>query len=261
LAIKHGQIEQALRRIAKLSPGEIRPITPSPKPFGYRNRISVHSDGGRVGFFQKGSRSVVDISNCLIATESVNTKLRAFRDTRPPEGAHLTLRENDEATTFSQTNDEVAQLLLDFVRSRVHGPVVVDGYCGSGFFAHDLAAAVEKVIGIDWSRQAIRQAEKTAGSNETYLCGDIGKLLDQVLAAEHPDTVIIDPSATGISDEAASALNRHAPPHLIYVSCNPATFARDLHRLSDRFQVQEIQPFDMFPQTAEIEVVGVLQLA
>jgi 23S rRNA (uracil1939-C5)-methyltransferase len=59
----------------------------------------------------------------------------------------------------------------------------------------------------------------------------------------------------------ASALNRQTPPHLIYISCNPATFARDLQRLSERFQVQEIQPFDMFPQTAEIEVVGVLSSA
>jgi 23S rRNA (uracil1939-C5)-methyltransferase len=259
LAIKQRQIEQALRRIAKLSFGEIRPITPSPKPFGYRNRISVHSDDDRVGFFQKGSRIVVDISNCLLAAESVNAKLRDFRDTQPPAGTHVTLRENDEVTTFSQTNDEVAQLLLDFVRSRVQGPVVVDGYCGSGFFAHNLAAAVDKVIGIDWSQPAIRQAEKTAGPDETYLCGDIGELLDQVLAAEHPNTVILDPSATGISNEVASTLGCQPPPYLIYVSCNPATFARDLQRLSHRFRVQEIQPFDMFPQTAEIEVAGILE--
>jgi 23S rRNA (uracil1939-C5)-methyltransferase len=261
LAIKRKQIEQAVRRIAKLVDCEIRPITPSPKPFGYRNRISVHSDGDRVGFFQKGSRTVVDISNCLLASESVNAKLRVFRGTRPPAGAHVTLREDDEVTTFSQTNDEVAQLLLDFVCSRVQGSAVVDGYCGSGFFAHNLAAAVRKVVGIDWSGPAIRQAQKTAEPNETYLCGDIGELLDQTLAAEHPDTVILDPSATGLSQDVASALNRQTPPHLIYISCNPATFARDLQRLSERFQVQEIQPFDMFPQTAEIEVVGVLSSA
>ena len=148
---------------------------------------------------------------------------------------------------------------VDFVRSLVQGAVLVDGYCGSGFFAHNLAAAVDQVIGIDWSQPAIRQAEKTAGPGETYLCGDIGKLLDQVLTAEHPNTVILDPSATGISYEVASTLSRHPPPHLIYVSCNPATFARDLQRLSDRFRVQEIQPFDMFPQTAEIEVAGILE--
>jgi 23S rRNA (uracil1939-C5)-methyltransferase len=261
LAIKQKQTEQAVRRIAKLTDCDIRPIIPSPKPFGYRNRISVHSDGDRVGFFQKGSRTVVDIANCLLASETVNARLRAFRATRPPAGAHVTLRENDEVTTFSQTNDAVAQLLLEFVRSRVQGSVVVDGYCGSGFFAHNLAAVVEKVIGVDWSRPAIRQAQKAAGPNETYLCGEIGELLDQTLAAEHPDTVILDPSATGVSDEVVSALTRHTPPILIYVSCNPATFARDLQRFSHRFRTQEIQPFDMFPQTAEIEVAGILKPA
>src|SRR5258708_22867262 len=113
LAIKRKQIEQASRRIPKLVDCEIRPLTPSPKPFGYRNRISVHSDGARVGFFQKGSRTVVDISNCLLASESVNAKLRVFRCTQPPAGAHVTLREDDGVTTFSQTNDEVCHIILD----------------------------------------------------------------------------------------------------------------------------------------------------
>jgi 23S rRNA (uracil1939-C5)-methyltransferase len=259
LAIKQNQIEQALRRIARLSGCDVRPIKPSPKPFGYRNRISVHSDGENIGFFQKGSRNVVDISNCLLTSETVNTKLRAFRATRPAAGAHGTLRENEGITTFSQTNDEVAELLIEFIQSRVQGRVLVDGYCGSGFFSHRLTASVEKVIGIDWNQPAIRQAQQTATANETYLCGELSELLDQVLVAENPDTVIVDPSATGLSKEVIAILTSRAPPTLIYVSCNPATFARDLQSLADRFRIQEIQPFDMFPQTAEIEVVGVLE--
>ncbi|MBV9732087.1 MAG: class I SAM-dependent RNA methyltransferase [Verrucomicrobia bacterium] len=259
LAIKQGQIEQALRRIAKLSDCDVRPIKSSPKQFGYRNRISVHSDGENIGFFQKGSRNVVDIANCLLASETVNTKLRAFRASRPAADAHATLRENQEITTFSQTNDEVAELLIEFVQTQVKGPVLVDGYCGSGFFSHRLSASVEKVIGIDWNQPAIRQAQQTATANETYLCGELSELLDQVLVTESPDTVIVDPSATGLSEEVVAILVNRVPSSLIYVSCNPATFARDLQRLADRFRVQEIQPFDMFPQTAEIEVVGVLE--
>jgi tRNA/tmRNA/rRNA uracil-C5-methylase (TrmA/RlmC/RlmD family) len=259
LVIKQGQLEQALRRIGKLSGCDIRPIKPSPKPFGYRNRISVHSDGENIGFFQKGSRNVVDTSHCLLASETVNAKLRAFRSARPPEGAHATLRENEEITTFSQTNDEVAGLLVEFVQSQVKGPVLVDGYCGAGFFAHHLAAVVDKVIGIDWNQPAIRRAQDTATANETYLCGDLSELLDRVLIAEKPDTVILDPSATGLSEEVVAILANRVPPTLIYVSCNPATFARDLQRLSNYLRIREIQPFDMFPQTAEIEVVGVLE--
>jgi 23S rRNA (uracil1939-C5)-methyltransferase len=259
LTIKQSQVEQALRRIAKLPDFEVQPIKSSPKSFGYRNRISIHTDGDKIGFFQKGNRTVVDISHCLLASETVNAKLSAFRATRPPAGAHATLRENEGITTFSQTNDEVARLLVQFVRSQVKGPVLVDGYCGSGFFAHHLATQVEKAVGIDWSQPAIRQAQKKAAPNETYLCGDLSELLDQVLATENPDTVILDPSATGLSDEVVATLVSRVPPALIYVSCNPSTFARDLHRLSHRFRIREIQPFDMFPQTAEIEVVGVLE--
>jgi 23S rRNA (uracil1939-C5)-methyltransferase len=259
LAIKQNQIEQALRRIAKLSGLDVRPIKPSPKPFGYRNRISVHSDGENTGFFQKGSRNVVDISNCLLASEPVNTKLRDFRAARPVADAHATLREHEEITTFSQTNDEVAELVFEFVEGRVRGPVLIDGYCGSGFFSHRLAASLEKVIGIDWNQPAIRQAQQTATANETYLCGELSELLDQLLVVESPDTVIVDPSATGLSKEVITILASRVPPTLIYVSCNPATFARDLQSLADRFRIQEIQPFDMFPQTAEIELVGVLE--
>jgi tRNA/tmRNA/rRNA uracil-C5-methylase (TrmA/RlmC/RlmD family) len=259
LTIKQSQVEQALRRIAKLSGFAVHQIKSSPKSFGYRNRISIHSDGDKVGFFQKGNRTVVDISHCLLASETVNAKLSAFRATRPPAGAHATLRENEGITTFSQTNDEVARLLVEFVSSQVKGPVLVDGYCGSGFFAHHLATQVEKAIGIDWSQPAIRQAQKKAAPNETYLCGDLSELLDRVLATENPATVILDPSATGLSDEVVATLVSRVPLTLIYVSCNPATFARDLHRLSNRFRVREVQPFDMFPQTAEIEVVGVLE--
>ena len=259
LTIKQGQVEQALRRIAQLSDPVIRPIQASPNPFGYRNRISVHSDDQHIGFFRKGSRTIVDIPNCLLASEAVNEKLRVFRATRPPDGTHATLRENDQATTFSQTNDAVAKPLLEFVRSHVHGSTLLDGYCGSGFFGHDLARTVKKVIGIDWSEPAIRRAQETAHANELYLCGDLGELLEQVLEVENPDTMILDPSASGISEPVAAILRERPPAELIYVSCDPATFARDIKRLSSAFRVQEVQPFDMFPQTSEIEVVGILQ--
>ncbi|MBV8223920.1 MAG: class I SAM-dependent RNA methyltransferase [Verrucomicrobia bacterium] len=259
LIIKQNQVEQALRRIAKLPNPSVRPIQPSPKPFGYRNRIAVHADGEKVGFFKKGTRTVVDITKCLLASDTVDDKLREFRATRPAASAHVTLRENSQITTFSQTNDSVAQLLLEFVRRRIHGSTLIDGYCGSGFFGHNLAEAFKNVIGIDWNQSAIHQAQRTAGPNETYLCGDLGELLDQLLATESPDTVIVDPSATGISQEVAAALARRPPSILVYVSCDPATFARDTGRLSHRFQLLEVQPFDMFPQTAEIEVVGILK--
>jgi 23S rRNA (uracil1939-C5)-methyltransferase len=137
--------------------------------------------------------------------------------------------------------------------------VLIDGYCGSGFFAHHLAVVVDRVIGIDWNQPAIQRAQETATANETYLCGDLNELLDRVLVDEKPDTVILDPSATGLSEEIVTILASRVPPILIYVSCNPATFARDLQRLSNCLRIREIQPFDMFPQTAEIEVVGVLE--
>jgi 23S rRNA (uracil1939-C5)-methyltransferase len=260
LVIKQKQIAQALARIAKLSGFEVKPVVPSPKSFGFRNRIVVHCDQDKIGFFKKQSRTIVDIPQCLIASNAVNTKLREFRASRPRPGTHSTIRERDDVATFSQTNDGIGALLLEFVRAQVEGAIVLDAYCGAGFFAHELAESVEKVIGIDWSEPAIRRARRLANTtNETYLCGDAGELLDRILGKEKPSTIILDPSATGISEGVVASLTSRPPPKLIYVSCNPATFARDIHRLLPTFRLKIVQPFDMFPQTAEIEAVGVLE--
>jgi 23S rRNA (uracil1939-C5)-methyltransferase len=259
LAIKRQQIAQTLARIAKLSGFEVMPVVPSPNTFGFRNRIAVHCDQDKIGFFRKQSRIIVDIPHCLIASEAVNAKLREFRVSRPRPGTHSTIRERDDITTFSQTNDGVATLLLEFVRGQVNGPIVLDAYCGAGFFAHHLADSVEKVMGIDWSERATRRAQRSAYKNETYLCGDIGELLDRILNENSFSTVILDPSGTGLSEAVVGSLTRRPPGKLIYVSCHPASFARDIHRLSPAFRLQAVQPFDMFPQTAEIEVVGVLE--
>ena len=190
----------------------------------------------------------------------VNEALKELRATGLGEGKHRTLRGEGVPRTFTQTNDLIAGALLEFVAGQTVGETLIDAYCGFGFFGHAMGERLRSVIGIDWNEQAIKTARASARSNERYICGDVAGTIESLLVNDPPDTVILDPSADGIDDRVTDALVINPPKRLIYVSCNPATLARDLARLRNKFKIGGVQPFDMFPQTAEIEAVAVLDL-
>lgn len=262
LEIKSGQVTQMLKRLGGFEAPNVLPTVGSPKQYGYRNRITVHVQRGRVGFYQRGGHKLVDIDRCLLAADPVNEWLAAWRRRDLDDGVK-TIRENNNLTGFHQTNDSVAALLLNAVDEvfAAGGKRLVDAYCGSGFFAKQLAARYEHVIGIEWNTMAIESARATAGSNETYLAGDVAQHLDQVLgsAPDVPTHLILDPPAQGVNPPVCEALLRHPPAVIAYISCDPATLARDLKMLSSAYELVNAQPFDMFPQTAEIEVLAVLR--
>jgi tRNA/tmRNA/rRNA uracil-C5-methylase (TrmA/RlmC/RlmD family) len=259
LEIKRRQVVQLLERIGRITEVEVLPTFASQGSYGFRNRITVHATQSKIGFFEKNSREVVDVERCAIASPAVNEALKELRATGLAEGKHRTLRGAGVPRTFTQTNDFVAGALLDFVIRQVVGEVLVDAYCGAGFFAHTLAERLKRVVGIDWNESAIHVAREAAASNETYLCADVGEMIESLLATEQPGTVVLDPSAEGVDDRVTEALRNHPSNRLIYVSCNPATLARDLARLRSTYKIVTVQPFDMFPQTAEIEIAAVLE--
>jgi tRNA/tmRNA/rRNA uracil-C5-methylase (TrmA/RlmC/RlmD family) len=259
LELKRLQVEQALRRIGKLPEIVVPPVISGSKSYGFRNRITIHSDGRAIGFFRKRSRRIVDIARCALASDTVNAELAGLRRRGIAAGSHATVREDAAITTFTQTNDEVARKIVDYIQARAQGPVLVDAYCGSGFFAHRLASGFETVIGIEWNQLACDLAIRSALAHEKYYCGDVAELLPLVLQKNRVSTLLLDPPAEGLTKAVCAAIGEYPPGTVIYVSCNPATFARDLSRLGSRFSLSEVQPFDMFPQTAEIELAAFLK--
>lgn len=255
LELKVRQVEQAMRRIARLADPPMRPIVPSPSPYGYRNRITVHAEDNVVGFFRRDVHELMDIEQCPIAMPEVNGALIQLRASRPSDG-HYTLRAHSGPRVFAQTNDAVADAMSDYIASLLpaeHG-LLIDAFCGAGFFTKRLASKFERVIGIDWDRFAIDAARKESRPNETYIAGDVALELRRVVI---PDAaLIVDPPATGLTAEMRHAILDTMPSTVIYVSCNPPTLARDLAVLQSHFTIASITPFDMFPQTAEIEVVA-----
>jgi len=261
LAIKWRQVRDALQRIGKLKDVPMRPIIPSPDQYAYRNRITVHAQDGVIGFFRRDSHRLIDIERCPISSDEVNRTLTELRAQPYVRDGHYTLRALATARVFSQTNDAVANALRDLIVDLVppNQQLLIDAYCGAGFFAKALLDKFERVIGIDWDRFAIAAAKENASEKETYIAGDVETELLRPLESRRSTTLIVDPPATGLSAGVRKALIDLAPQTLIYVSCNPPTLARDLRDLQDKFIIESVTPLDMFPQTAEIEVVADLR--
>jgi tRNA/tmRNA/rRNA uracil-C5-methylase (TrmA/RlmC/RlmD family) len=183
--------------------------------------------------------------------------LAGLRAQNPRDG-HYTLRAESGPRVFSQTNDAVANVLRDLVVKMIPDgrELLIDAYCGAGFFAKALLPKFDRVIGIDWDKFAIHAAIATATEKENYIAGDVDLELSRALKdAPSPTVMIVDPPAIGLSPNARAAIVDLPPATLIYVSCNPPTLARDLKELGGRFTIESVTPLDMFPQTAEIEVV------
>jgi 23S rRNA (uracil1939-C5)-methyltransferase len=262
LAIKWRQVRDVLQRIGKLKEVPMRPIITSPEQYGYRNRITVHAQDSVVGFFRRDSNRLIDIEHCPISRQEVNRALADLRAQNVRDG-HYTLRASSGPRIFSQTNDAVANALHHLISQLIPAEqeLLVDAYCGAGFFAKRLLAKFVRVIGIDWDKFAIAAAQEHATAKETYIAGDIDIELGRALqeTALLKTTVIVDPPSTGLSANVRKTLVGLAPATLIYVSCNPATLARDLSDLQQKFTIKSVTPLDMFPQTAEIEVAVHLQ--
>jgi tRNA/tmRNA/rRNA uracil-C5-methylase (TrmA/RlmC/RlmD family) len=274
LAIKWRQVRDALQRIGKIKDVPMRPIVPSPKQYAYRNRITVHAQDGLIGFYRRDSHRLIDIEHCPISRDEVNRALAELRAQTYVRDGHYTLRTTSEPRVFSQVNDEVAHALRDLIVDLVppNQKLLIDAYCGAGFFAKSLLDEFERVIGIDWDRFAIAAAKENASEKEIYIAGDAeaveaavsaafspGDCKQRALGTSAPTTMIVDPPATGLSEGVRKAVMNLAPTTLIYVSCSPPTLARDLNELQPKFTINSVTPLDMFPQTAEIEVLVHLQ--
>jgi tRNA/tmRNA/rRNA uracil-C5-methylase (TrmA/RlmC/RlmD family) len=263
LAVKWRQAKETLRRIGGLKEPPMRPFIASPLEYEYRNRITVHVRDGVIGFFRRESNKLLDIERCSIGLNEVNERLAKLRASHPHDGDY-TLRASGAPRVFTQANEAVAAALLDLVDRMLDSAqgTLVDAYCGAGFFSKRLRPRFERVIGIDWDQHAIALAWEDATEKETYVAADVeaelGTRLSAIAPPSHEENiaVIVDPPAAGLSKATVQCLIEHKPGRLVYVSCNPATLARDLAMLNTAFRIDSVTPLDMFPQTAEIECVA-----
>ena len=166
--------------------------------------------------------------------------------------------------SFYQTNTEQAFHLYSVVRefARLTGyELVYDLYTGTGTIANFVAKHARKVIGIEYVPEAIEDAKVNSQlntiDNTLFYAGDMKDILNDDFIATHgrPDVIITDPPRAGMHPDVVKTILRAQPQRIVYVSCNPATQARDLQELDIAYKVQEVQPVDMFPHTPHVENV------
>lgn len=282
LALKHKQITDIFLRIGKISSSAIAPVVPCPQPYGYRNRVMIRSQwdkfkqGLNVGFLRHDNNLVVDIEDCKISEPAINKQLRQVRAHPPPKGGlKVVLRVAPDdwevpPDSFFQNNFFLLPELVRIVRQMVSSSgarLLVDAYCGVGFFALELAGLVERFVGIELDKHAIRSARANAvarqRTNGEFIAGTTEEQLPRVLekAGSAPVSIVLDPPRTGCLPEVLELLRRARPSQVIYVSCHPATLARDLNILCSGsvFELKQVSPLDMFPQTQHVECVAELR--
>ncbi len=171
--------------------------------------------------------------------------------------------------SFYQTNSHQAYELYKVARNfaQLTGEeVVYDLYTGTGTIAQFVAKQAKEVIGIEFVEDAIKDAKINAQvngiTNTKFYAGDMHKMLTPDFMRTHskPDVIITDPPRSGMHPKVLKMLLEIAAPRIVYVSCNPATQARDLEELDRKYVVKEIQPVDMFPHTHHVENVVLLEL-
>jgi tRNA/tmRNA/rRNA uracil-C5-methylase (TrmA/RlmC/RlmD family) len=279
LRLKQSQVIEIFKRLGKFDVLPVNPIIPCPMPYGYRNRIMIRSQLNKkenklnIGFLEEQSRIVVDIEECKLADAEINKELMNIRSHFTGRGGiKKVLRILPEGwevpeDSFFQNNfymlDELVKVVkqsIDFGRIKY----LVDAYCGVGFFGVSLAQDFKTVVGVECDRQAINAARLNARhrgfNNVEFIDGKTEEWLP-VLATRFPanqTAVLLDPPRTGCAVEVIRSILKIKPAQVIYVSCNPATLARDLNTLCDSkvYRLSGVTPLDLFPQTQHIECIA-----
>ena len=169
--------------------------------------------------------------------------------------------------SFFQTNTSQGLVLYRLVKNYASlkgNEILYDLYTGTGTIAIFLAGHASKVIGIESVDEAVADAKVNSCANKItntlFICGDMRKVLNEDLFKKegYPDVIITDPPRAGMHPDVIKSILAASPAKIIYISCNPATQARDISILSTQYEVSKVQPIDMFPQTYHIENVALL---
>lgn len=298
LRAKEEVVREQLRRIGRLDDAVVRPIVGAANPWAYRNhlRFSTGKKYGDVGFISRRGRGLLKVEDCAIADPWINELLPVLQG--KGAGLHqIQIRHNAaaqshlitpaipgleietgqkwfteelagrrfqvSAAAFFQVNTAQAEQMVRLVGESLpeHGELLVDAFAGVGTFAALLAPRFEHVIGIEESHSAVRDALANVADvpNVEIIAGKVEDVLPELEV--QPDAILLDPPRPGCYPSVLQAIIEFRPASVVYVSCNPATLARDLRILVDGgYELEHVTPLDMFPQTGHIECVSKLTL-
>lgn len=268
---------------------------PRPWEYRGRAQWQHDPERRRLGYFERGSHRVCDVAKCPVLVpalqETLDNLRSALRDGRASGDVHVfqavagdtgvsvspaaggaPAREVSRrilghdyafsADGFFQINHDLLPALITAAINDARGQVALDLYCGAGLFTLPLADRFRQVTGVEANAAALSLAARNLGSaglnNARLACAPVGEWLDrEAQPGAAVDFVLVDPPRTGLEDGVAHHLSHILrPAHIAYVSCDPATLARDLKViLGNGYEIESIRALDMFPQTHHVETV------
>lgn len=283
LEMKQKQVADLFERIGGFKGDKVAPVVACPQSYNYRNRILIRSQwNGKakkllVGFRKRNSHWVVEIDECKIAEPALNAQIPEVRANPPKRGGikvNLRITPEDWIVpdhSFFQTNYFMLPRMVEAVRKVFQSSdseYLIDTYCGVGFFAIELASLAKRYAGVEYDKGAIKAARENAtqfgGDNGEFIEGRTEDLLPSLLAKfdAGKTSVILDPPRKGCAPAAMEQLREVRPAQVIYISCHPATLARDLNILcaDGVYRLEQVIPIDMFPHTQHVECITDLRL-
>ncbi len=289
-------LHDALVRIGGLAPPEEIVVRPCPEPYGYRARTRVRVEGGRVGYTRRRSHALCPVQGCPLLVPELDRALGALAVRPPAEAGAWELTAGDGGIvrasplasrggarrrvavevagerielspgSFVQANaplrQELAAAVLDAAGA---GQALLELFAGAGFFTIPLARRWRRVVAVEAHAGAARDLRRNAESAGLEHVRVVNLSVEQALRGPsargaRASVVVLDPPRTGLPRECAEALAALAPERIVYVSCDPATLARDLAALvRTGFTLGRVRGFDLFPQTPHVEALAVLE--
>jgi 23S rRNA (uracil1939-C5)-methyltransferase len=287
-------VEDALVRVGKLAlPGKVE-IRPSPLPYSYRARARVAVEAGRVGYRRRSSNALCAVDTCPVLDPRADAKLRALAVGRPRRDGEWEIAAGADAArahavgadapalelavgkdrlrvsagVFFQANPALHEALVASVLEAAgRGALALELHAGCGFFTLALARAFERVVAVEADAAAVADLRHNLARAGARGVEVVPKPVEQAvddprLAAARPDAVVLDPPRTGLPRGVAAALAALAPARIAYLSCDPATLARDLAALAARgYALERVEAFDLFPHTPHVEALATLRAA
>ncbi len=185
--------------------------------------------------------------------ESDKTKIKLINGEKENFKLYDNIKFPVDAQAFLQVNDKIAKLLYQKIIENTEGKKVINAYSGQGLLTLLLAKKCGKVIGIEYQKSSHRIAEKLKTQNIKNYCGKVEDVLPKLLENEKFDAIVLDPAREGCEKVVLDVISKSCIPSVIYISCNFPSLVRDIKRLSN-YKIDQVEIFDMFPCTKNLEV-------
>ena len=279
LKLKQDVFVSTLKRIGKIELGETPEIVPSEKQWHYRRRVDFKCRNGKWGFYKRSTNQFTPISECKIADERINEFIksnRCFGDTRVQIDDYGNINTDEmmlnlgleqplfyKKDAFTQINREInLKIIQDLLNevSTINPSNILELFCGIGNFTIPLAKKGYKIYAVELDLPAISSLKRNINNFSLKNVSIIRRNLFEPFKIKGGfDLAILDPPRDGAKEVAWWLLKKNIK-HVIYISCDVATLSRDLNIVKDKYIIEKVKLYDMFPQTHHVESMTVLKL-